>query len=103
MTKREVGRSPNSAAAHRWLSTEPGPHARTAAIQRPWTETSGCPTAYAHVQPMQAPRPQPVLYAETAHAQRQQLPVGNDTMLPTCQRGYLPVTWATSWAYSPGK
>src|ERR1019366_6840525 len=37
---RSVARSPCKAAADRWESTAPGPQARTAAIQRPWRESS---------------------------------------------------------------
>lgn len=38
-------RIPQSAAAERWLSTEPGPQARTAASHRPSRGIAKCPTA----------------------------------------------------------
>jgi hypothetical protein len=38
-------RRPQSAAAEAWLSAAAGPHARTAASQRPRVGTSGWPTA----------------------------------------------------------
>jgi len=43
---RALLRTPNSAAASRWDSRAPGPHAKTAAIQRPLTVRRGWPTAY---------------------------------------------------------
>ena len=41
-----VGRISHSAAADAWLSTAPGPAASTAAMRRPLTVSTGCPTAY---------------------------------------------------------
>ena len=43
---RGARRTPQSDPAERWLSTEPGEAARTAAIQRPRTVSMRCPTAY---------------------------------------------------------
>ena len=40
-----VRRISHSAAADAWLSTAPGPAASTAAMRRPLTVSTGCPTA----------------------------------------------------------
>ena len=40
-----LGRISHSAAADAWLSTAPGPAARTAAMRFPFTVSTGCPTA----------------------------------------------------------
>jgi len=42
--RRAPGRRPRIAAS-RWLSAARGPHARTAASQRPWRPIAVCPTA----------------------------------------------------------
>jgi hypothetical protein len=46
MSGLELRRIAWSAAAVWWLSTAPGPHALTAASQRPSAVSFGCPTAY---------------------------------------------------------
>ena len=73
---------PQSAAALRWLSTAPSPHASTAAIQRPRASSVSLADGIdAAVQAMQATRARPVSRLLLREPRLEQLTKSNDAVL----------------------